>query len=233
MRSMEQIEQKFVENISLAADAINEVISEEKDSLIKVDLANEKLPKLASLVTGKAGESFYEDEPGEPARVREAFIRYVQMGKGRSLQKLAEELSKPEIFEWTNNYESVLRMLKTYSSDFNWQERLRKLITKASTEALAEAQREALTHTKERIRISVAVQRAAMAVIEAAKLDTLSVEEARKLLKPASDLLRLGLSSERAEMGDNLAAIKPDKHPRDMTDEELEELAEALYRNVN
>ena len=198
-----------------------------------VDLANEKLPKLRTAVGGVPAIFDIAAEQDEPQRVSKAFQRYVQMGKGRSLKRLAEELSVPENLEWTANYESNLRMLKDYSSKYNWQERLRSLITKASTEALAEAQREALSHTKERIRIAVTLQRMGMEVIEAAKLDDLSVEEARKMLKPASELIKLGLTSERAETGDILAAIKPDKNPRDMTDEELEEYAEVLYRNLN
>jgi hypothetical protein len=226
---MEENEQKLND----AVDAINAGIDVEKQCLTEVDLANEKLPKLRTAVGGVPAIFDIAGVEDEPSRVQEAFRRYVQMGKGRSLQKLAEELSNPEILDWTNNFESVFRMLKDYSSKFNWQERLRNLITKASTEALAEAQREALAHTKERIRISVNLQKLGMTVIDSAKLDNLSVEEARKLLKPASELLKLGLSSERAETGDNLAAIKPDKNPRDMTNDELEEYAEVLYRNLN
>jgi hypothetical protein len=233
---MEENIQNLMENLDEAADAMAVGISSEQQCLTEIneiDLANERLPRLRTAVGGIPAVLDIAGEEDEPARVQDAFRRYVQMGKGRSLQKLAEELCKPEVDTWTNNFESVLRMLKEYSSKYNWQERLRGLITKASTEALAEAQREALTHTKERIRISVKVQKMAMAVIEAAQLDNLSVEEARKLLKPASELLKLGLNSERAEAGDNLAAIKPDKNPRDMTDQELEEYAEVLYKNLN
>lgn len=200
---------------------------------LTVNPFEETLPKSPKLL-GKIGDSYANGETivNEPPRSQVAFNDYVKMGKGRSLERLAQDYCQPENQNWTDNFESVYRQLKEYSRKFGWQQRLRAIITKASTEALAEAQREAFLHTKARIELSVKAQLAGIKVIEAAQLDNLTVEEARKLLKPATALLQLGLASERAEAGDNLASIRPDKNPRDMTDEELEEYAATLNRSL-
>lgn len=192
------------------------------------DLASEIPPKLAD---GPDIESIQLYE-GEPQRSVLAFKEYVRMGKGRSLKRLAEQLSS-EDNEWTDNFQSVFDMLKKYSSKYRWQERLRLIITKASAEVLAAAQKDALLHAKERIRYARDAQKYGMMIIEKAQLEQLTAEEARKMLKPAATLLQMGLTSERAETGESLATIKPEKPIREMSDEELDTYADTLLRAIN
>ncbi len=167
---------------------------------------------------------------GEPERVFRAFKEYIRMGTNRSLPKLTESLIKNP--DWTDSYESVLRMVKGYSSKFEWQQRLRTLITATSAEVLAAAQKDALLHAKQRISFARDAQNFGITIMEKAELDKLTVAEARKLLKDGAKLLQLGLTGERAEIGDNLAVIKPDKPIREMDDEELEAYTSILLNTI-
>jgi hypothetical protein len=165
-----------------------------------------------------------------PPRAVKAFRDYVNLGKGRTLSDLAKIYCHPLCKDWTDNYESVLRMLKDYSRWYKWQDNLRMIVAKASAEVLASAQREAFVHGKVRIELAQQAQEAGKTIIDRAELDKLTVKEARLLLKSGATLLQLGLVSERAEQGDMLAMIRPDKPIKEMTEEELDEFAVTLQK---
>jgi hypothetical protein len=168
-----------------------------------------------------------------PPRAQQAFRDYVGLGKGRTLQDLAKIYCHPACKSWTDNYESVLRMLKDYSRFYKWQDNLRMIVAKAQAEVLASVQREAFVHGKVRIDLAQQAQEAGKIILERAELEKLTVREARSLLKSAATLLQLGLVSERAEQGDMLAMIRPDKPIGEMSEEELDEFAMTLQKAIN
>jgi hypothetical protein len=204
-------------------------------SLALEKLAAESLPMRNSVMESgakakSAFEDLYKTNLNEPPRAKKAFMDYVALGRGRSLKRLAEDYSLPTNTDWTQNFESNFRTLKRYSSTYQWQYRLRMVVARASAEILAAAQRDAFVHAKDRINLARQAQEAAMTIIDKANLAALTEEEARKMLKPAATLLQLGLTSERAEQGDMLTVIRPEKPVEEMTDDELQEFAETMQK---
>jgi hypothetical protein len=199
------------------------------------NLALERLPKRGQ--TDAPIEEIMTKWEGEHPRASRAFRDYVQLGPQRSLPNLAKIYSdpanikiQPEGLRWTPNFESVLRQLKDYSSNFKWQSRLRLIITKATAEQLAETQKDALVHARERIRLARYAQLAGRTILEKAQLDKLSVTEARKLVNQGANLVKIGGDAERMETGDRAATMRPDKPIAKMSDEELEAFADVVLR---
>lgn len=212
-------------------------MNEELDKKQIEELATETIKARTNVVEqGSAADDAIKaltvESLNEPIRATKAFKDYVGLGKGRTLEMLARDYSKVDNLDWTDNFESVYRQLKTYSSKYKWQERLRMLVVKASAEVLAGAQREAFVNTKERVRVAHNAYEAGIKIIEKAELDKLTVEEARRLLKPGGTLIQLGLINERAEQGDMLAVLRPDKPVSEMSDEELDEFATTLQKAI-
>ncbi len=221
---------------------MEEFEQETSDTLIE-ELAGEVIPARRekvgeALQSRDAYQSLLDEEMGGPPRAQKAFKDYVRLGKGRTLKLLAETYVKPEYDKsvlgeslgWSSGFEYIFRTLKDYSSHYEWQSRLRMIVAKASAEVLAAAQRDAFIHTKERIRLSQEAQEAGILILERANLKDLTEEEARKLLKPAATLLQLGLTQERAEQGDMLTVIRPDKPVESMSDDELQEFAQTIQK---
>jgi hypothetical protein len=235
-----ETEKSEEEEVQEAQEVQEEVIEDDSsEEIVGEILALETIPARAQSTFVVDG-LFTEGQFNEPERAKVAFRDYVRMGKGRTLIKLAQEYSKPEYHKnhigtatgWTGNYETILRTLKQYSSDYKWQNRVRMEIVKASAEVLAAAQKEALVNTKHRVRLSQQAQEAGKTIIEKAELNKLSVAEARKMLKEGANLLRLGLQGERDETGDTLAVLRPEKPIREMSDEELEQYSSRLERTL-
>jgi len=205
------------------------------DSEVMEHLAIDTLP-LRPNVIKEANEaaisldSLRDETLKEPERSVRAFRDYIRLGKGRTLEKLAREYCKPDHSDWPNNFESDWRQLKDYSRKYNWQERLRRFVVRAAAEVLGSAQREAFVNTKDRIAASHTAYEAGLLIIQKAELDKLTAEEARKLLKPAGTLVSLGLVNERAEQGDMLGVIRPEKPIEQMSTEELDEFAMTLQK---
>ena len=201
------------------------------------ELATEQLPVRAEVMVqaqqaASALDGLLANENFGPPRAQQAFRDFINLGKGRSLKRLAETYADPQCTSWTNNFESVYRMLKDYSRNYHWQDNLRMFVAKASAEVLAAAQRDAFVHAKQRIEYAREAQQAGRIIIEKAQLEKLTVAEARTLLKPAATLLQLGLTSERAEQGDVLAVIRPDKPVEQMSEQELDEFAHTLQKAI-
>lgn len=205
------------------------------DGELVEQLATETIPARTKIVEqGTTAlmtlEALRDDSLNEPHRALRAFRDYIGLGKGRTLEALAEEYCKPDYPDWTENKESIWRMLKDYSRKYKWQERLRKVVARASAEVLANAQREAFVNTKQRIEAAHQAYETGLLIIEKAQLEDLMPDEARRLLKSAATLVHLGLTNERAEQGDMLAVIRPDKPVKEMSDEELDQFAMTLQK---
>jgi hypothetical protein len=177
---------------------------------------------------GKGGYTYKE-----PQRAHNAFIDYLQMGSDRSLSRLAERYFNESHAEWKDNtFFSIERTLKEYSRNYNWQQRVRDKMAKVSAKALAKAQREAALNARYRNTLAQLMQKSGALIILKAKLHSLDEDEARKLLKPAATMMKIGFESERAEAGESLTKITPPTPIDQMTDEELESYISTLVSEL-
>jgi hypothetical protein len=226
---------------------LTESAPDSEEDQAKLALASQEFKVRNSLVVSELSEEDevsdaphpHKNSLGETPRAARAFEDYKHMGPGRTLELLAKEYIKPEyrreligVLGWTDNFGTVERTLKTYSSKFGWQKRLRDQSAKAAIEIVGQAQKQAMLNTKTRMKIAQTLQRLGVKIIEQAQLNKLSVAEARKLLKQGYSMINIGLVSEREESGDILGAVRPSKPLRDMTNEELEEYSEAMTRTL-
>lgn len=215
-----------------------EIVNESSVSMKEIEaLAVEVIP-MRKIVVEESNmasdiyQSLFEEDLGEQPRAKRAFKDFAMMGTGRSLKRLAEAYIHPEHDDWTNNFESVLRQLKDYSRKYQWQRRVRMVVTRASAEILAAAQRDAYVHAKDRIALARQLQDAGRTILELANLHKLTQDEAREMVLKgaATKLVQTGAAAERAEQGDILAAIRPEKEVSQMTSEELDQYAGTLQK---
>jgi hypothetical protein len=186
------------------------------------------------LVGEEAGLKLYADKTGEvfkeTPRALRAFNDYVNMGRNRSLPKLAAHYVENDP-EWTDNFESVLRILKGYSARFDWQNRIRIQLAADSAKIASRVRREALESSKERLRLYKMLQKKGEAVIYKAlsiDLEDLSSQEARLILKQAIEMVKIGLMGERVEQGAALERVELHKPIDQYSDAELDEFIRRL-----
>lgn len=196
--------------------------------------AGRPIENRAVLMGEEAGLKLYADRAGnvfkETPRAVRAFSDYLNMGRNRSLPKLASHYVENDP-EWTDNYESVLRILKGYSSRFDWQNRIRIQLAADSAKIASRVRREALESSKERMRLYKKAQTLAEYVFDKAlsmELEDLNAEEARKILKTAVEMMKLGLMGERVEQGAALERVSLHKPIDEYSDDELDEFIRQL-----
>jgi hypothetical protein len=173
----------------------------------------------------------------ENPRARKAFEDYVNMGAARSLPRLAKHYleTKSPGWEKSNSEQAVFRKLAEYSTNLDWQNRLRVKLARESAQAVTNAQKNASRHRAERIRRAQKMQRIAEAIFDRAQVlesdvEALPPEVARALLKPATTMMQIGLAAERIEAGESLERLRPPKPIEDMTEEELDDYIENTLR---
>jgi len=175
----------------------------------------------------------------ENPRARQAFEDYMNLGPTRSLARLAQKYlkEKPPGWETNTSEQAILRKLGDYSTNLDWQNRLRMRLAHQSAQAIANAQKNASKHRAERIRRAQKMQQIAESIFDRARL--LDVDEAelppeiaRQLLKPATTMMQIGLMSERLEVGESLERLKPAKPIEEMSEEELDEYIQLLRSEV-
>lgn len=174
----------------------------------------------------------------ENARAKKAFEDYVNIGPTRSLEKLTNLYIQPQFDDWTDNYESVLRQLKRYSSNFDWQNRLRMLLTREAASAISAARHEQANSMRGRIATAKKIQKVGNELLEKASkfleanIDTMSDKDANTLLKTAVTMLDMGLAAERIEIGGAMDNLVPPKPVSAMDDEELNEFIKVLSTQI-
>jgi hypothetical protein len=188
--------------------------------------------------TNASGLQTYIDGQGnrhtETPRALRAFEDYLNDGSARSLRKLAERYAIEEN-DWTDNLESIHKQLQQYSRWFDWQNRIRLHIARESASALANAQKFAGTRKRARVQLAGQLQSWGQQILRTALQSTdkpLTVAEARELMRDGLQMVRIGMESEREEIGEAMEAIKPPKDPNNMTDEELDEYIDILRQNL-
>jgi hypothetical protein len=174
-------------------------------------------------------DGHYHRESPKAAR---AFQDYLNLGPNRSFQKLAEHYLEINDPEWAScKVETIRRVIARYSSNLDWQNRLRLHLAHESAAAVASARKSAARHKHERIRRSNKLMEIGEAILDRAELldaSTLSPAEARQLVKPAITMIQVGLSAEKAEIGESIERIQPPKPIETMTEEELDEYINVL-----
>jgi hypothetical protein len=191
-------------------------------------------------VGDKNGLALFVDAKGnthkETARAKAAFEQYLNMGRERSLEKLAREYADSENPDWAGmKYDSIFSTLRQFSTKLDWQNRIRLTLAADSAKALAAANRAAAQRTTARMGHAKLMQDVGASILKAAGLldvENLSQEEARQLIKPAATLLQIGLSAEKAEIGESIQKITPHKPVHEMTDDELEQYIEVIRENL-
>ena len=192
-----------------------------------------------ALGTDDKGRDIYMGKDGvthsEPRRAKEAFQRYLTM-PNRGLQRLAEEIAESTDHhiksDWNGsvNVQSIFRKLAEYSSNFDWQGRLKAADTEVTAQALVHARKQAAKRRKVRISYFQMMSRAGYRILEVAGLfdPDLSREEAQKMIKQAPQLINMGLQGEKAEISEALAKLIPTTDISDMSDSELAEFIDIV-----
>jgi len=179
---------------------------------------------------GRDGEHHVESE-----RMKRAFEDYMNLGATRSIAKLATKYFREKPVGWENNTseQAILRKLSEYSTNLDWQNRIRMQLAHQSAAAITNAQKNASRHRAERIRRSQKLQELAETIFDRAQILNsnevdLPPEIARQLIKPATTMMQIGLMAERLEIGESLERLKPPKAIEDMTEDELDEWIQLL-----
>lgn len=233
----------MIENEDLEIDEL-EI---EEGALIPSTYRTKGALRLNTSVCVEVGEgdekNIYLDAKGnkyqERARAKEAFEDYINIGPARTLEKLARIYADPENPDWTNNYESVLRQLKNYSSRFDWQNRLRIMLTQEAGNAISAARTEQARSTKGRIALAKKLQTVGGKLIDRAvqllddNMESMTEKGLNTLLKTAVTALDIGLAAERIEIGEAMENILPPKPVSAMDDNELNEFIRTLTSQVS
>lgn len=200
-------------------------------------------PKLSPTVFGEGGEvdgpKRYLGSDGvyhtEVPRAAKAFEDYFNMGATRSLARLANKyfIEKSPGWEQNESEPAIMRKLGEYSSNLDWQNRIRLALARQSARAVTNAQKQAAHNRTERIRRAQKLQDIAETIFDRAMIigadaESLPPEVARQLIKPATNLMEIGMIQERLEAGESLERIKPPKAIDQMTEDELDEYIELL-----
>lgn len=200
---------------------------------------NKKAPESESLLV-IGTDNVLRDEAKNPRAV-EAFQEYLTMGDTRSIKRLALRYFEESHPAWMDNSSanSIEQSLYNYSTKYNWANRVRLSIARRSAQALGEANRLAGKKRDTRLELAEKMMTLAGKIFDKSGildedtdsedyfLNTLQPEEARKLLKVAGDIAKMGMEVQRAEIKETLERIKPTKPVEDMTDEELHEFIQS------
>lgn len=121
----------------------------------------------------------WEQQKDESAQAFEAFVLYRDMGAERSLEAVAQKLSKS------------ISLIKRWSREKNWVERVRAYENAQQKVAFAEDIKNRKDMRKRHIAISLQLQKKVLKALENLKIEKMSAKEIREFLKMATDLERL------------------------------------------
>jgi len=187
----------------------------------------EQNPDVVTLVAGANAEptptSVTRGPATETPAALQAFEDYWALGPKRSLAKLAEFYKLRSEKAGVQVGTSRVQTLELWSSTFRWQERLKLRLAEEREETMRQAALKRRHASEDRIKKATVMQSTGLAVIKAAELEKLSVEEARRMLGVALSYLSEGMKTERLELGESSENWLPPKPLEEMTDEELED----------
>lgn len=135
----------------------------------------------------------WERQKGEGEKAYEAFVLYRDMGPKRSIRAVGQELGKSRA------------LIERWSSQWDWQERVRAYENELDKEARAKALKDRKAMTKRHIGISMQLQRKALEALNKLQVEAMSPKDIREFIKMATDLERLNRTFEE-ESGKDKAA---------------------------
>lgn len=126
----------------------------------------------------------WERQKGESAQAYEAFVTYRDMGSERSLQAVSQRLSKS------------LPLIKRWSREKNWVERVRAYDNELEKEARAKAVKDRKAMTERHIGIAMQLQKKALEALSSLSVEDMSPKDIKEYIKMATDLERLNRTLE-------------------------------------
>lgn len=173
----------------------------------------------------------WERQKDESAQAFEAFVLYRDMGAERSLEAVAQKLSKS------------ISLIKRWSREKNWVERVRAYENAQQKVAFAEDIKNRKDMRKRHIAISLQLQKKALKALENLKIEKMSAKEIREFLKMATDLERLSRTLTEQEASKRSVSdsdFQQEKNPQkeqtesihlaELSDEELRQLEQILLK---
>jgi hypothetical protein len=126
----------------------------------------------------------WERQKGESAQAYEAFVTYRDMGSERSLQAVSQRLSKS------------IPLIKRWSREKNWVERVRAYDNELEKEARAKAVKDRKAMTERHIGIAMQLQKKALEALSSLSVEDMSPKDIKEYIKMATDLERLNRTLE-------------------------------------
>lgn len=126
----------------------------------------------------------WERQKGESAQAYEAFTIYLGMGTERSLNAVARQLSKS------------LQLIKRWSREKDWQERVRAYDNDIEREARKKAIADRKAMTERHIGIAMQLQKKALEALGSLSVEDMSPKDIKEYIKMATDLERLNRTLE-------------------------------------
>lgn len=121
----------------------------------------------------------WERQEGESEKAFEAFAVYRDMGAERSITKVVQSLNKTRA------------LIGRWSSQWNWQERVRAYDNELEKEARTKAIRDRKAMTTRHINIAMQLQKKALEALNGLSVEDMSPKDIKEYIKMATDLERL------------------------------------------
>lgn len=126
----------------------------------------------------------WERQKGESAQAYEAFSVYLGMGAERSTRAVARKLGKSA------------SLIQRWSSDKEWQERVRAYDNDVEREARKKAVADRKAMTERHIGIAMQLQKKALEALGSLSVEDMSPKDVKEFIKMATDLERLNRTLE-------------------------------------
>lgn len=133
---------------------------------------------------GKWTDKPWERQKGESAQAYEAFSIYLNLGAERSLKAVAQQLSKS------------LPLIKRWSREKEWQERVRAYDNELEREARKKAIAARKDMTERHISIAMQLQKKALQALKELSVEEMSPKDIKEYIKMATELERLNRTLE-------------------------------------
>lgn len=149
----------------------------------------------------KRSEKPWERQPKESAKAFEAFEIYCQMGTERSIQKVAQKLTKSTT------------LLKRWSSQWDWQERCRAYDNERKRLEIAQEKKNIKKMQERQIQMAVLLQKKALQALDKIDIEDLPPRDILRFMTEGAKLEKQtrmeGSTSlgEEAEKAKNLADV--------------------------
>lgn len=143
-------------------------------------------------------EQPWERQKGESAQAFEAFFLYLEMGAGRSIRAVSQELGKSKT------------LIDRWSRTHNWVERCRAWDNHIQHEAKKAAITEVRNMTKRHVTMAQQIQNAAMLALKEMGSDMVNPKNFAAIVKLATELERQNLEAEVSAVSEDITSTQDD-----------------------